>query len=126
MAPIGSKIKLIFFDHLSGARVNDRRHPPAPRTSGHPPRARTVELTIAILQLVASRRGLAALPGWAVHNYIERGYVIAKRVGKAGLWSKLYAATSASSAELPYIKDFLAMVRRVSFATLPEILPLKN
>jgi LysR family transcriptional regulator for metE and metH len=94
--------------------------------AGIHPERRTVELTIAILQLVASRRGLAALPGWAVHAYIERGYVIAKRVGKGGLWSKLYAATTDPTAQLPYIRDFLATVRRVSFATLPEILPLKS
>lgn len=94
--------------------------------AGIHPERRTVELTVAILQLVASRRGLAALPGWAVHNYIERGYVIAKRVGKSGLWSRLYAATTSASAQLPYIRDFLATVKRVSFATLPEILPLKK
>jgi LysR family transcriptional regulator for metE and metH len=93
--------------------------------AGIHPERRTVELTVAILQLVASRRGLAALPGWAVHSYIERGYVIAKRVGRGGLWSKLYAATTHDAADLPYIKDFLATVRRVSFATLPEIEPLK-
>jgi LysR family transcriptional regulator for metE and metH len=94
--------------------------------AGIHPERRTVELTIAILQLVASRRGLAALPGWAVHHYIERGYVIAKRVGKGGLWSKLYAATTDTSAKLPYIRDFLATVRRVSFTTLPEIEPLRK
>lgn len=94
--------------------------------AGIHPERRTVELTVAILQLVASRKGLAALPGWAVHSYIERGYVIAKRVGRGGLWSNLYAATTTNTSELPYIKDFLATVRRVSFATLPEILPLKN
>ena len=94
--------------------------------AGIHPERRTVELTVAILQLVASRRGLAALPGWAVHGYIERGYVVARRVGRGGLWSKLYAATAAATAELPYIKDFLATVRRVSFATLPEIVPLKK
>ncbi|MBX9812929.1 MAG: LysR family transcriptional regulator [Burkholderiales bacterium] len=94
--------------------------------AGIHPERRTVELTVAILQLVASRRGLAALPGWAVHHYIERGYVIAKRIGKGGLWSRLYAATTSATAQLPYIRDFLATVRRVSFATLPEILPLKG
>ncbi|MBI4193508.1 MAG: LysR family transcriptional regulator [Betaproteobacteria bacterium] len=94
--------------------------------AGIHPERRTVELTIAILQLVASRRGIAALPGWAVHAYIERGYVIAKRVGKGGLWSKLYAATTNATAQLPYLRDFLATVRRVSFATLPEIEPLRK
>jgi LysR family transcriptional regulator for metE and metH len=94
--------------------------------AGIHPERRTVELTVALLQLVASRRGVAALAGWAVHSYIERGYVAARRIGKDGLWSKLYAATTAATAQLPYLKDFLATVRRVSFATLPEILPLRN
>ncbi len=89
----------------------------------HPPR-RTAELTVAILQLVASRRGVAALPGWSVHGYIERGYVAAKRIGKAGLWSNLYAATLEAQARLAYMRDFLATVQRVSFASLPEIVPI--
>jgi LysR family transcriptional regulator for metE and metH len=94
--------------------------------AGIHPERRTVELTVAILQLVASRRGLAALPGWAVHHYLEKGYVAARRIGRGGLWSRLYAATTAAAAALPYIRDFLATVRRVSFATLPEIEPLRK
>lgn len=34
---------------------------------------RNSELTIAIIQLVASRRGIAALPYWAVKPYLDRG-----------------------------------------------------
>ncbi len=52
---------------------------------------RTAELTIAILQLVASRRGIAALPNWGLRKYIENDYVIGKRIGKEGLWSELHA-----------------------------------
>src|SRR5581483_4080339 len=52
---------------------------------------RTAELTIAIMQLVASRRGIAALPNWGVKNYIDHDYVLAKRVEPKGLWSELYA-----------------------------------
>ena len=36
------------------------------------PKRRTSELTIAIIQLVASRRGIAALPYWAVLPYLEK------------------------------------------------------
>jgi len=32
------------------------------------PRRRTTELTVAILQLVASRRGVAALPNWGIRT----------------------------------------------------------
>jgi LysR family transcriptional regulator for metE and metH len=44
--------------------------------AGINPKRRTAELTVAILQLVASGRGIAALPSWTVGNYIERGYVV--------------------------------------------------
>ena len=62
------------------------------KPAGIDPPRRTAELTIAILQLVASRRGLACLPGWAVENYIERDYVLAKPIGRKGLWGELYMA----------------------------------
>ena len=58
------------------------------------PRRRTTELTVAILQLVASRRGVAALPNWGIRNYLDYEYVIARRIGKNGLWSNLYGATT--------------------------------
>lgn len=38
------------------------------------PIRRTSELTIAIVQLVASKRGIAALPYWAVMPYVEKIY----------------------------------------------------
>jgi len=88
----------------------------------NPPR-RTTALTVAILQLVASRRGLAVLPGWAVEPYLARGYVHACRVGREGLWSTLYAATSARSARLAYMRAFIETMRRVSFERLEGLLP---
>src|SRR3989442_1187953 len=66
------------------------------------PRRRTTELTVAILQLVASRRGVAALPNWGIKNYVDYGYVIARRIGKSGLWSNLYGATTGEVARLPF------------------------
>ncbi|MEW6612461.1 MAG: LysR family transcriptional regulator [Pseudomonadota bacterium] len=89
-----------------------------------PASRRTAELTVAILQLVASRRGVAALPAWAVEGYVEKGYVIAKPLGPQGLWNRLYAACTREQAELAYLRDFLDTVRTVSFAQLRGIRPL--
>lgn len=44
------------------------------------PTRRTSELTIAIIQLVASKRGIAALPFWAAKPYLDRGYIVAKKL----------------------------------------------
>jgi LysR family transcriptional regulator, regulator for metE and metH len=85
------------------------------------PTRRTTELTVAILQLVASGRGIAALPGWTVQQYLDRHYVIWKPVGKTGLHSRLYAATTIGAARLAYMEEFLRIMRQVSFSTLKGI-----
>jgi LysR family transcriptional regulator for metE and metH len=82
------------------------------------PRRRTAELTVAILQLVASGRGIAALPSWTVGNYIDRGYVVSRPIGPQGLYCELYAATSRAGAETTYIREFIALTRAQSLTEL--------
>lgn len=94
------------------------------RPRGVEPKRRTAELTVAILQLVASRRGIAALPSWAVQSYLETGYVVGKQLGKHGLRGELYAVTSRHSGEATYMKDFIDTVRAVSFKRLRNLRPL--
>ena len=94
------------------------------KPAGIHPQRRTAELTVAILQLVASRRGIAALPSWGIKNYVEHDYVIARRIGPHGLWSDLYASTLTETASRPYLRDFLTTARNTCFATLDGIVPL--
>jgi len=82
---------------------------------------RTAELTVAVLQLVASRRGVAALPNWGVRNYVDHDYVLAKRIGSGGLWSELYATLPAAMADRPYVDDFVSIVRDICAAELDGI-----
>jgi len=89
------------------------------------PRRRTTELTVAILQLVASRRGVAALPNWGIRNYLDYEYVIARRIGKNGLWSDLYGATTREMAGQPFVRDFLETARRECFAKLDGVVPVE-
>jgi LysR family transcriptional regulator, regulator for metE and metH len=86
------------------------RHFLAP--AGIKPRRRNVELTVAILQLVASGRGVAALPRWSVSSYLERGYVLSKSLGREGLYCELYAAIPESLAAQPYMRDFTDEIRK--------------
>ncbi|MDE2365748.1 MAG: LysR family transcriptional regulator [Betaproteobacteria bacterium] len=95
------------------------------KPAGIHPQRRTAELTIAILQLVASRRGVAALPSWGIKNYVDHDYVIARRIGTHGLWSDLYASTLKETASRPYLRDFLTTARKTCFATLDGIIPLE-
>lgn len=87
---------------------------------------RTVELTIAILQLVASRRGIAALPSWGIKNYVDHDYVIARRIGPKGLWSDLFAATTKDMAGQSYVQDFIATAKSTCFATLDGLVALNH
>ena len=88
------------------------------------PRRRTTELTLAILQLVASHQGIAALPNWGIADYVAREQVLGRRIGKKGLWSDLYIATSRALAGETYVEDFIATARRECFATLTGIVPI--
>ena len=86
----------------------------------NPPR-RTTELTIALIQLVASRRGIATVPYWAALPYLEKGYVVARKITEEGLFSNLYAAIRKEDANLVYIEDFHQTVKAQSFSTLPGL-----
>jgi LysR family transcriptional regulator for metE and metH len=85
------------------------RHFLAPK--GIKPKRRNAELTIAILQLVASGRGIAALPEWSVQPYLDRGYIVGRPLGPKGLKCELHAAMPESLADKPYMRDFVGKVR---------------
>ncbi|MDO5070304.1 MAG: LysR family transcriptional regulator [Neisseria zoodegmatis] len=85
------------------------------------PARRHSELTIAIIQLVASRRGIAALPYWTVMPYLEKGYVISRQITSDGLQSELYAAMRAEDTGKTYLENFCQIVRDRSFADLPGL-----
>jgi LysR family transcriptional regulator for metE and metH len=89
--------------------------------AGIAPARRTSELTVAILQLVASGRGVAALPLWAVKGYLDRGYVASQRIGADGLTGRLYAAVPGRLRDRPYVREFVQVMRETSLLTLPGI-----
>lgn len=88
---------------------------------GIKPQRRHSELTIAIIQLVASRRGIAALPYWTVMPYLEKGYVIHRPITEQGLQSELYAAMRAEDSNKTYLDNFCQIVRDRGFADLPGL-----
>ncbi len=91
------------------------------KPAGIAPPRRTTELTVAMLQLVASGRGLAALPHWAVAGYLQRGYVASQRIGQQGLTGRLYAVVPERLAPLAYVADFVQVMRETSLGALPGV-----
>lgn len=74
-----------------------------------PRHIRTTELTAMLIQLVASERGVAALPDWVVSEYEKKGWVISRPLG-TGVYCQLYAAIRNNSQELAYMKGFLSLL----------------
>jgi LysR family transcriptional regulator for metE and metH len=86
-----------------------------------PHEIRTAELTVMMVQLVASGRGVAALPNWALHEYLEKQFINAKSLGKEGLWCTLYAAIREEQKESDFMLDFLSTAQEISFKRLNGI-----
>lgn len=86
-----------------------------------PSGTRETELTLMMIQLVASGRGVACLPNWALQNYLEAGLISVRPLGERGVWPVLYAAIRKEQAETQYLKDFIRTATESSFATLTGI-----
>jgi LysR family transcriptional regulator for metE and metH len=86
-----------------------------------PARVRNAELTTMMIQLVASGRGVACLPNWALHEYRQRDYVQVKSLGEDGVWPTLYAAVRADQAEAAFIRGFIDVAKQTCFENLVGI-----
>ncbi|MGN0922060.1 MAG: LysR family transcriptional regulator [Cellvibrio sp.] len=85
-----------------------------------PRQVRTAELTMMIVQLVASGRGFCALPNWALADYVEQGLIAEHRAGQ-GIWATLYAAIRDEDANKPFMEDFLAKAKTHCLAHLKGV-----
>ncbi len=76
------------------------------------PRAiRQVELTAVILLLVASNRGVSVLPDWVLREVRYHADYVTRPITRNGLTRRLYAATRAEDAALPFMAHFLRLGR---------------
>ena len=91
------------------------------RADVEPASIRTAELTPMMAQLVASGRGVACLPNWALTEYLQNETLVALKMGKTGLWGTLYAAIREDQAEQPFMRDFVSTAIETSFATLSGV-----
>jgi LysR family transcriptional regulator for metE and metH len=73
------------------------------------------------MQLVASRRGVAALPNWGIRSYVDHDYVMAKSIGKQGLWSNLYLIASQETITKQYVIDLNEIIRNTCLTQLDAI-----
>ena len=76
-----------------------------------PKAVRTSELTLMMVQLVASGRGVCALPNWVLVEYVGQGLISVRSAGAEGIWPTLYAAVRDEQMQTPFVQEFLQLAK---------------
>ncbi|MCA7001222.1 HTH-type transcriptional regulator MetR [Dickeya solani] len=88
--------------------------------AGVNPSLKSVDNTLLLIQMVAARMGIAALPHWVVESFERQGLVVTKTLGD-GLWSRLYAAVRDGEQRQPVIEAFIRSARQHACEHLPFV-----
>lgn len=98
----------VYTRFLTPAGVAPRRHKP-------------IETTDIMLQMVASGRGVAALPRWLVEENAARFGVVPVQLGHTGVDKQIFLGYRAEDAATDYLRAFieLARSRRLDRSALP-------
>lgn len=101
--PVNTDRLDIFNKFLTPAGISPKRH-------------KTIEATDIILQMVASGRGVAALPRWLVEKYAKDHNVVTVQLGEHGIKKQIFLGTRKSDNGVDFIKDFFHLARTLALA----------
>lgn len=76
-----------------------------------PRRHKTIETTDIMMQMVASGRGVAALPRWLVEEYAEKLDVVPVRLGKHGIAKQIFLGMRETETVIDYLQAFMELAR---------------
>jgi LysR family transcriptional regulator for metE and metH len=88
----------IYNQFLRPAGISPRRH-------------KVIETTDIMLQMVASGRGVAALPRWLVQEYAARMDVVPVRLGPTGIAKQIFLGAREMDIGIDYLKAFIELAR---------------
>lgn len=88
----------VYTQFLTPAGIAPRRHKP-------------IETTDIMLQMVASGRGVAALPRWLVEEYAPKLDVTPVRLGKRGVPKQIFLGIREADADVDYVRAFVEQAR---------------
>ncbi|MBB5390420.1 MULTISPECIES: LysR family transcriptional regulator [unclassified Herbaspirillum] len=88
----------IYNQFLSPAGVTPKRH-------------KAIETTDIMLQMVASGRGVAALPRWLVEEYADKMDVAPVRLGKHGIAKQIFLGARETEVGIDYLHAFIELAR---------------
>lgn len=76
-----------------------------------PKRHKAIETTDIMLQMVASHRGVAALPRWLVEENAERFGVAPVKLGRKGVAKQIFLGLREADEEVEYLRGFIELAR---------------
>ncbi len=76
-----------------------------------PKRHKTIETTDIMLQMVASGRGVAALPRWLVQEYADKIDIVAVRLGPRGIAKQIFLGAREADKAIDYVRAFVELAR---------------
>lgn len=76
-----------------------------------PRRHKTIETTDIMMQMVASGRGVAALPRWLVEEYAEKLDVVPVKLGRHGIAKQIFLGMRETETVIDYLQAFMELAR---------------
>ena len=76
-----------------------------------PKRHKAIETTDIMMQMVASGRGVAALPRWLVEEYASKMDVVPVRLGKQGIAKQIFLGARETDVSIDYLRAFIELAR---------------
>ena len=77
-----------------------------------PKRHKVIETTDIMLQMVASGRGVRALPRWLVEEYADKVGIAAVRLGRQGIAKQIFLGAREADIDIDYLKAFVELARQ--------------
>ena len=96
--PVETERLDIYTRFLTPAGISPRRH-------------KTIETTDIMLQMVASGRGVAALPRWLVEEQTDKFDVVPVKLGRQGVAKQIFVGFRDADAEIDYLRAFVNLAR---------------
>ena len=102
--PVGTERLDIYSLFLTPAGISPRKH-------------KTIETTDIMLQMVASGRGVAALPRWLVDERASKFEVLPIKLGQKGVAKQIFVGYRKADVATDYLQGFVDLARKHQNAT---------
>lgn len=70
---------------------------------------KTIETTDIMLQMVANKRGVSALPAWLVKQYSDTLPIKGVKLGKKGIYKQIFIGIREGDQSINYLNDFVKL-----------------